>query len=112
MFLTGEVNTIVNHWEAVAPASFWFLLTGVLSFVLNITSFMANKVTSPVTLCVCGNMKQVIVIVMSILINDDVITVQKAIGIVIVSIGGAMYAYISTSEMMVQATLPAPASKV
>ncbi|KAF1777253.1 Sugar phosphate transporter domain [Phytophthora cactorum] len=109
MFLTGEVDTIINNWEVVPSASFWFILTGVISFMLNVTSFMANKVTSPVTLCVCGNMKQVVVIVMSILINHDVITVQKAIGIVVVSIGGATYAYISTKETMGQSTLPAPA---
>ncbi|GMF26992.1 unnamed protein product [Phytophthora fragariaefolia] len=109
MFLTGEVDTIRNNWEVVPSASFWFILTGIISFMLNVTSFMANKVTSPVTLCVCGNMKQVVVIVMSILINNDVITVQKAIGIVVVSIGGATYAYISTKETMGQSTLPAPA---
>ncbi|GMF14616.1 unnamed protein product [Phytophthora lilii] len=108
MFLTGEVETIMNNWEVVPSASFWFILTGIISFMLNITSFMANKVTSPVTLCVCGNMKQVVVIVMSILINHDVITVQKAIGIVVVSIGGVTYAYISTKETMGQSTLPAP----
>ncbi|CAH0517611.1 unnamed protein product [Peronospora belbahrii] len=109
MFLTGEVKTIINNWETVPSASFWFILTGIISFVLNVTSFMANKVTSPVTLCVCGNMKQVVVIVMSILINHDVITVQKAIGIVVVSIGGATYVYISTKETMGQATLPTTA---
>ncbi|KAH7462660.1 hypothetical protein PRIC1_008017 [Phytophthora ramorum] len=109
MFLTGEVNTAMNNWEVVPSASFWFILTGIISFMLNVTSFMANKVTSPVTLCVCGNMKQVVVIVMSILINNDVITVQKAIGIIVVSIGGATYAYISTKETMGQSTLPAPA---
>ncbi|RLN37167.1 hypothetical protein BBO99_00002747 [Phytophthora kernoviae] len=107
MFLTGEVDTIMDNWEVVPSASFWFILTGIISFMLNVTSFMANKVTSPVTLCVCGNMKQVVVIVMSILINNDVITVQKAIGIVVVSIGGATYAYISTKETM--GTAPAPA---
>ncbi|RLN63217.1 hypothetical protein BBJ29_005777 [Phytophthora kernoviae] len=107
MFLTGEVDTIMDNWEVVPSASFWFILTGIISFMLNVTSFMANKVTSPVTLCVCGNMKQVVVIIMSILINNDVITVQKAIGIVVVSIGGATYAYISTKETM--GTAPAPA---
>lgn len=106
MFLSGEVTTIRDNWEVVPSASFWFVLTGIISFMLNVTSFMANKVTSPVTLCVCGNVKQVVVIVMSILINHDVITVQKAIGIVVVIIGGAAYAYISTKETM--GTAPAP----
>uniref|UniRef100_M4BBW0 Sugar phosphate transporter domain-containing protein n=1 Tax=Hyaloperonospora arabidopsidis (strain Emoy2) TaxID=559515 RepID=M4BBW0_HYAAE len=109
MFLSGEVDTIMNNWEAVLSASFWYILTGIISFMLNVTSFMANKVTSAVTLCVCGNMKQVVVIVMSILINNDVITAQKAIGIVVVTIGGSAYAYISTKETIGQATVSAPA---
>ncbi|CEG41866.1 drug metabolite transporter superfamily [Plasmopara halstedii] len=104
MFLTGEANTLMDNWEIVPSASFWFILTGMISFMLNVTSFMANKVTSPVTLTVCGNMKQVVVIIMSILINHDVITMQKAIGIVVVSMGGSMYAYISTKETMGQST--------
>lgn len=106
MFFTGEVNTLMENWEVVPVASFWFILTGIVSFMLNVTSFMANKVTSPVTLCVCGNMKQVVVIVMSILINHDVITMQKAIGIVVVTVGGSMYAYISTKETMGQSPSP------
>uniref|UniRef100_A0AAV1TFC6 Sugar phosphate transporter domain-containing protein n=1 Tax=Peronospora matthiolae TaxID=2874970 RepID=A0AAV1TFC6_9STRA len=109
MFLSGEVDTIMNNWEAVPSASFWYILTGIISFMLNVTSFMANKVTSPVTLCVCGNMKQVVVIVMSILINNDVITAQKVIGIVVVTIGGSAYAYISTKETIGQATVSASA---
>ncbi|TDH64715.1 hypothetical protein CCR75_002474 [Bremia lactucae] len=105
MFLSGEVETLLQNREVMPLASFWFLVTGMISFMLNVTSFMANKVTSAVTLTVCGNVKQVVVIVMSILINHDVITVQKTIGIAMVSIGGSMYAYISTKETMGVSTL-------
>ncbi|KAI9912333.1 hypothetical protein PsorP6_006330 [Peronosclerospora sorghi] len=108
MFLTGEVTTLINNRNLLPSAGFWFILTGFISFMLNITSFMANKVTSPVTLCVCGNMKQVFVIIMSIVINRDVITVQKAIGIIFVTVGGAVYAYVSTKENMGQVTMPMP----
>jgi drug/metabolite transporter (DMT)-like permease len=92
----------------VPAASFWFLVTGMISFLLNITSFYANKVTSPVTLTVCGNMKQIVVIAMSILINGDVVTMQKLLGIAVVTVGGVAYAYISTKEMN-QANAATPA---
>lgn len=99
IFLSGEYTTLVNNLDLVPAASFWYLVTGAISFLLNITSFYANKVTSPVTLCVCGNMKQIVVIVMAIVINNDVFTTQKSIGIAIVTLGGIAYAYISTKEM-------------
>lgn len=99
MLMTGEWQTLMGHWDQIPSLSVWYLITGVISFLLNVTSFYANKVTSPVTLCVCGNVKQIMVITMSILINHDVITTQKMIGISLVTLGGIAYAYISTKEM-------------
>lgn len=108
IFLSGEHKTLLDNWDVVPAASFWFVVTGMISFLLNITSFYANKVTSPVTLTVCGNMKQIVVIAMSILINGDVVTMQKLLGIAVVTVGGVAYAYISTKEMN-QANAAAPA---
>lgn len=99
MVLSGEMQILMNNWDRLPELSTWYLITGVISFLLNVTSFYANKVTSPVTLCVCGNMKQIFVITLSIVINHDVISNQKLFGICVVTVGGAAYAYISNKEM-------------
>ncbi|KAF1336186.1 Drug/metabolite transporter, partial [Globisporangium splendens] len=99
MFMSGEWAILMKHWDQLPALSTWYLITGVVSFLLNVTSFYANKVTSPVTLCVCGNMKQILVITLSIVINHDVITAQKLLGIFVVTVGGIAYAYISNKEM-------------
>lgn len=59
--MSGEVSAIMGRWEelAVSSAPQVVLLTGVLSFSLNVSSFIANKVTSPLTLCISANVKQV-----------------------------------------------------
>jgi hypothetical protein len=59
--MNGEVSSILNRWDDLAGSTALqvVLLSGVLSFALNICSFIANKVTSPLTLCISANVKQV-----------------------------------------------------
>jgi hypothetical protein len=59
--MTGEVTEIISRWDELiaGPAPRVVLLSGVLSFSLNVSSFIANKVTSPLTLCIVANVKQV-----------------------------------------------------
>ncbi|DBA02673.1 TPA: hypothetical protein N0F65_010498 [Lagenidium giganteum] len=99
MLFTDEWSKLSANWEQLPTLSTWYIITGIVSFLLNVTSFQANKVTSAVTLCVCGNMKQIIVIALSIWVNQEDFGTQKAIGTVIVTLGGIAYAYISTKEM-------------
>ena len=59
--LTGEVSEIYARWDELSsgPAPQVVLLSGLLSFSLNVSNFIANKVTSPLTLCIAANVKQV-----------------------------------------------------
>jgi hypothetical protein len=59
--ITGEASEVIGRWPELAgsAAPQVVLFSGVLSFALNISSFVANKVTSPLTLCIAANVKQV-----------------------------------------------------
>jgi hypothetical protein len=59
--LSGEVSEIYSRWDeiVVSSAPQVILFSGLLSFSMNVSSFIANKVTSPLTLCIAANVKQV-----------------------------------------------------
>lgn len=63
-FMTGEItghDGILAKWDGLKTGlGPWAVLaTGVASFSLNLTSLQANKVTSPLTLSIMANIKQV-----------------------------------------------------
>lgn len=62
--LSGEVSEIMQRWPELAGSSApqVVLFSGILSFALNVSSFVANKVTSPLTLCISANLKQVLLL--------------------------------------------------
>jgi drug/metabolite transporter (DMT)-like permease len=59
-FISGEVSEIASRWRYIADSAApqVVLLSGVLSFSLNVSSFVANKLTSALTLCIAANVKQ------------------------------------------------------
>lgn len=60
-FASGEVTKLQSNWEELSRGwALWLVaLTGVGSFSLNLCSLQANKVTSPLTLSIMANVKQV-----------------------------------------------------
>ncbi|KAL7576716.1 hypothetical protein ACA910_005639 [Epithemia clementina (nom. ined.)] len=102
--LTGEVHSIAARWPTelnpmvnIYPFTV-VMMSGVLSFTFNISSLQTNKLTSPLTLCIAGNVKQVLMIVIATVVFRTEISPLNAGGIVVVLAGSALYSYVSLME--------------
>lgn len=102
--LTGELTSIASRWnEELSPSVnigplFAVFVTGVFAFTMNISSLVMNKLTSPLTLCIAANAKQVLLIVLGTIVFQTEISVTNGMGIVVVLIGSAIYSYVSLME--------------
>jgi len=100
---TGELGGMRERWGEISPTAapqMWtvVLLSGAASFTLNICSLVANKLTSPLTLCIAANVKQVLMIIFSTVLFSVEISAVNGVGIGVVLVGSARYSYICVLE--------------
>jgi drug/metabolite transporter (DMT)-like permease len=77
---------------------FMVLFTAVCAFSLNWTNMMANKYTSPLTMSVTANVKQVFLVVLSIFIYNVPMNIFNTSGIIIAFLGMFYYSYVKYQE--------------
>jgi hypothetical protein len=79
----------MGRWRELAsgPAPQVVLLSGILSFSLNVSSFIANKVTSALTLCIAANVKQVMLVGFGTVYFGDAVTLLNGLGILLALMG-------------------------
>jgi len=103
-YCQGEIAEIISLWHTLVEtkAIHLVLLTGVLSFSLNILSFTANKVTSPLTLTVSANLKQALLIILGPIVFGTPISSLGVVGTICVIIGSGRYSYVGYTEQQQQ----------
>jgi GDP-fucose transporter C1 len=101
IFLTGEHEIIAKYSYLLYSAYFWtmMLIAGVLGFLIGIVTVMQINITSPLTHNISGTAKACVQTVLAYIIWQNDSTLKGNIGVVLVIIGSAVYAYVRMQEM-------------
>jgi drug/metabolite transporter (DMT)-like permease len=92
--INGEVSKFQNVWTDIDITTYmWVVISGIISFGLNWSNFMANKKTSPLTMSVLGNLKQVVLVFISMSLFNTQITLLSGYGILTATIGMLLYSH-------------------
>jgi drug/metabolite transporter (DMT)-like permease len=100
--IKGEFQDIYENFDTIfndTTTPRVIALSALLSFTLNASSFVANKVTSPLTLSIGANVKQVLLILMASAYFGDSIGLLHGTGIGIVVMGSFGYGYADKNRL-------------
>jgi drug/metabolite transporter (DMT)-like permease len=96
-----EWQELSSEWHKYADDSvvlFSVFGSGFMAWLLNVTNFYTNQKTSPVTLTVGGNVKQILTILLSIVIFDTQISFTGALGIAVTVVGAMAYSFVNLKK--------------
>jgi len=95
-FLLGELTTVWENWDETWTANTIaaLIINGMLAFFLNFSNFMFTKHTSPLTVTIAGNVKQVLTILLSVIIFQSPLTMINLTGTIIAVVGAMSYSYV------------------
>lgn len=110
----GEMTAIYQTWPQVNTREVWFMVfgSGAASFTLNVSSLIANKMTSPLTLCIAANVKQVLMIVVSTIVFRTEVNLLNGLGILLVLAASANYSFITLNETKAKTAAPEPDKRI
>jgi len=100
MFLSGEHNTIMEHWDLLFSAKFWGLMwvAGIFGFAIGIVTVMQINVTSPLTHNISGTAKACVQTLLALWWYENETTAKAMFGVFLVIIGSFLYAYVKVQE--------------
>jgi len=99
--LAGELSRFVQYageGNLTKVRILGLLSNSLIAFFLNLSSFYTNKIAGALTMTVCGNLKQVLTILLGILLFDVHVGVLSGMGMVITLGGAAFYSNVELNK--------------
>jgi hypothetical protein len=99
--LTGELSRFVQYageGNLTKVRILGLLSNSLIAFFLNLSSFHTNKIAGALTMTVCGNLKQVLTILLGILLFDVHVGVLSGMGMAITLGGAAFYSNVELNK--------------
>jgi uncharacterized membrane protein len=95
--VSGEFDSIFMAWHqgAVSASTIGIPLmcNVVASALLNLVSFEANRIVGAVTMTVCGNVKQVLTVLIGLIFLNNQVGYLGALGMALTMMGAFAYGY-------------------
>jgi drug/metabolite transporter (DMT)-like permease len=92
-YFTGEGSrfmTYIDEGQLTRGRILGLLVNAFIAFLLNISSFQTNKLAGALTMTVCGNVKQVLTVLLGIVLFNVKVGGMNGLGMLI-ALGGAAY---------------------
>ncbi|KAI9029361.1 triose-phosphate transporter family-domain-containing protein [Hyaloraphidium curvatum] len=101
VFLAGEVTDILRNVNFLGSMTFWSVMTvtGVTGFLINISTFLQIKYTSPLTNTISGTAKACVQTILGGFIFRNPISLMNGFGIFLSLAGSTYYSWVRFKEM-------------